>query len=74
MTYPAASSGAVRVSGLDAGQEVTLRAERRALDGQRWSARAVYRARGDGIVDADRDRALTGTFLGRQPDGLLWSM
>lgn len=74
LTYPAASSGAVRVSGLDAGQEVTLRAERRALDGQRWSARAVYRARGDGIVDADRDRALTGTFLGRQPDGLLWSM
>lgn len=64
----------VKVAGLRSMQAVTVRArsadERRAV----FRSWATYRADGSGEIDLDRDPSLSGSYVGVEPMGLLWSM
>ncbi|MFJ3285016.1 acyl-CoA thioesterase/BAAT N-terminal domain-containing protein [Streptomyces sp. NPDC086669] len=64
----------LRVTGLHAGEPVTVTS--RAVDGKgmEWSGRARYTADGDGVVDLSRRRPLSGTFQETDGMGLFWSM
>ncbi|MFD7694707.1 acyl-CoA thioesterase/bile acid-CoA:amino acid N-acyltransferase family protein [Streptomyces sp. NPDC059805] len=64
----------LRVTGLHAGEPVTVTS--RAVDGKgmEWSGRVRYTADGDGVVDLSRRRPLSGTFQETDGMGLFWSM
>lgn len=62
----------VVVRGLSPSQLVTLRAWLTDEHGERFQARAFYRADEAGEVDAARHAALGGNFAGVWPMGLFW--
>ncbi|XP_029970844.1 acyl-coenzyme A thioesterase 5-like [Salarias fasciatus] len=64
----------VKVAGLESKQVVTLRAE--SLDERNlvFSSAATYRADQRGEIDLSRDASLSGSYVGVEPMGLLWSM
>jgi len=64
----------VHVSGLQPTEVVELRLSMQDAAGGRWRSRAVFRADLDGQVDAATSASETGTYLGVDPTGLLWSM
>lgn len=64
----------IQVTGLDPEQVVVLRAATEDMDGRTWSARASFVANGSGVVDVARDPAISGSYYGVDPMGLLWSM
>ncbi|KAG7236617.1 hypothetical protein INR49_000741 [Caranx melampygus] len=64
----------VKVSGLRSKQVVTLRARSTDERGVEFSSSATYRADGSGKIDLDRDPSLSGSYVGVEPMGLLWSM
>ena len=64
----------VEVSGLQAGQEVTLRAVTRDVFGHRWIGRGLFRADANGRVAVARASSRAGTYRGRDAMGLFWSM
>ncbi|KAM9789448.1 acyl-coenzyme A thioesterase 5-like [Neosynchiropus ocellatus] len=64
----------VRVSGLKSRQEVTIRARSTDDKGMGFTSMAKYRANGNGDINLARDESLSGSFLGVEPMGLLWSM
>ncbi len=63
----------VRVTGLPAGKEVTLRA-RAESRGRAWESRATFTADTQGVVDLRKDAPVRGTYSGADPMGLFWSM
>jgi len=64
----------VKVAGLKSRQVVTLRA--RSTDDKVvvFSSSATYRADVSGEINLDRDPSLSGSYVGVEPMGLLWSM
>lgn len=62
----------VRVGGLSPSQLVTLRVSLRDEQGERFQARAFFRADGAGEVDPGRQPALGGSYAGVWPMGLFW--
>ncbi|XP_072220211.1 acyl-coenzyme A thioesterase 3-like isoform X2 [Leuresthes tenuis] len=64
----------VKVAGLKSRQVVTLRARSTDDKGVVFSSSATYRADGSGEVNLDRDPSLSGSYVGVEPMGLLWSM
>jgi dienelactone hydrolase len=60
---------AIRVHGVKPGSLVSIR-----LVDDGWIGRGVYRAARDGTVDVARDKSVAGTYSGRDPMGLFWSM
>ena len=63
----------VTLTGADPGDEVTIRVTRRTEDGTRWSTIGVYRADPTGAVNASTAPAVSGSYLGVSPHGLLCS-
>ena len=64
----------VRVTGLAAGEPVTLRASTDDAGGVRFSSWARYRADAAGTLDLSRARPVSGTYRSADASGLLWSM
>ncbi|XP_044225029.1 acyl-coenzyme A thioesterase 1-like [Thunnus albacares] len=64
----------VKVAGLRPWQVVTMRARSTDEKGVVFSSSATYRANGNGEVDLERDPSLSGSYIGVEPMGLLWSM
>ncbi|XP_073332934.1 acyl-coenzyme A thioesterase 1-like isoform X1 [Pagrus major] len=64
----------VKVGGLRSGQLVTMRATSIDERGVVFSSSATYRADGNGEIDLDRDPSLSGSYVGVEPMGLLWSL
>ncbi|XP_070775675.1 acyl-coenzyme A thioesterase 5-like [Enoplosus armatus] len=64
----------VKVAGLRSRQVVTMRARSTDEKGVVFSSTATYRADGSGEIDLDRDPSLSGSYVGVEPMGLLWSM
>jgi dienelactone hydrolase len=64
----------INVSGLRAGQEVTLRAVTRDAPGHRWIGEGLFRADAKGRVAVARAPSRNGTYQGRDAMGLFWSM
>jgi len=63
----------IRLSGLDAGQEVTLRAEFQDGSANLWHSEAVFIADADGVVDLTRQAPSNGSYDHVDPMGLVWS-
>lgn len=64
----------VKVAGLRSRQVVTMRARSTDEKGVMFSSTATYRADGSGEIDLERDPSLSGSYVGVEPLGLLWSM
>jgi dienelactone hydrolase len=65
---------AIRLSGVEAHADVTIRA-RMVDDFERcWESRARFRADARGIVDVAEQSPLSGTYREPDPMGLFWSM
>ncbi|XP_026169817.1 acyl-coenzyme A thioesterase 1-like [Mastacembelus armatus] len=64
----------VKVEGLRSRQVVTMRARSTDEKGVVFSSSATYRADGSGEIDLLRDPSLSGSYVGVEPMGLLWSM
>jgi dienelactone hydrolase len=64
----------LRVSGLTAGDEVTISAQARDAGGRVWRSQAQFTADGGGVVDLDRAQPRSGTYQGVDGMGLFWSM
>uniref|UniRef100_A0A3B4WUD2 Acyl-coenzyme A thioesterase 5-like n=1 Tax=Seriola lalandi dorsalis TaxID=1841481 RepID=A0A3B4WUD2_SERLL len=64
----------VKVSGLRSRQVVALRARSTDERGVVFSSSATYRADGSGKIDLVSDPSLSGSYVGVEPMGLLWSM
>ncbi|XP_072163553.1 acyl-coenzyme A thioesterase 1-like [Diadema setosum] len=65
----------IRVSGLEPGQEVTLRAYVMSECGRyRFESSAQYVADRSGRVAVQNDPSIGGSYTGVEPHGLLWSM
>lgn len=64
----------LRVTGLHAGEPVTVTSRAVDGDGLAWTGRARYTADGDGVVDLSRRRPESGTFQETNGMGLFWSM
>ncbi|XP_039672243.1 acyl-coenzyme A thioesterase 1-like isoform X2 [Perca fluviatilis] len=64
----------VKVAGLRARQVVTMRARSTDDKGLVFSSSATYKADGSGEIDLERDPSLSGSYIGVEPMGLLWSM
>ncbi|KAM7400118.1 hypothetical protein PAMA_004697 [Pampus argenteus] len=64
----------VTVAGLRSRQVVTLRARSISEKGVVFSSSATYRADGKGEIDLNKDPSLSGSYVGVEPMGLLWSM
>uniref|UniRef100_A0A3Q3ENM2 BAAT/Acyl-CoA thioester hydrolase C-terminal domain-containing protein n=1 Tax=Labrus bergylta TaxID=56723 RepID=A0A3Q3ENM2_9LABR len=64
----------VKVAGLRSRQVVTVRARSTDERGMVFSSLATYRADGSGEIDVDKDPSLSGSYIGVEPMGLLWSM
>uniref|UniRef100_A0A3Q1H5C9 Acyl-CoA thioester hydrolase/bile acid-CoA amino acid N-acetyltransferase domain-containing protein n=1 Tax=Acanthochromis polyacanthus TaxID=80966 RepID=A0A3Q1H5C9_9TELE len=62
------------VAGLRSKQLVTMRARSTDDKGVMFSSSATYRADGSGQIHLDRDPSLSGSYVGVEPMGLLWSM
>jgi hypothetical protein len=65
---------AVRVTGLDPRQSVTIEARLDDHRGDRWLAEAAFVADGAGAVDLRRDAPVAGTYDGVDPMGLFWAL
>lgn len=59
---------AIRLSGLPAGQIVTLQA---GFD--QWESQATFRADSSGTVDVSKQRPIRGSYTDTDPMGLVWS-
>ncbi|XP_045903675.1 acyl-coenzyme A thioesterase 1-like isoform X1 [Micropterus dolomieu] len=64
----------VQVAGLRSRQVVTMKARSTDEKGVVFSSSAIYRADGSGEIDLKRDPSLSGSYVGVEPMGLLWSM
>ncbi len=65
---------AIRVTGLQPGQPVTLRAQAPLQGGQTWESWATFQADASGLVDVPRAAPLYGTYTQADGMGLFWSM
>ena len=64
----------VRVTGLSAGERVTVSAQATDAKKGTWRSSAVYTASQDGTVDLEKAAPTSGSYQGKDGMGLLWSM
>ena len=64
----------VRLSGLRAGSEITVRASMADDSGALWDSVSTFAADADGTVDLARQAPKRGSYDGVEPMGFLWSM
>ncbi|XP_029971844.1 acyl-coenzyme A thioesterase 1-like [Salarias fasciatus] len=64
----------VKVAGVKSYQVVTMKATSTDERGVLFSSSAVYRADESGEIDLNRDPSLSGSYVGVEPMGLLWSL
>jgi dienelactone hydrolase len=65
----------IRVTGLAAGERVTITAQATDAKGQAWQAKAAFTASGDGVLDLAKTAPESGSsYHGADAMGLLWSM
>lgn len=62
------------ITGLDAREQVTIRARTVDADNKVLVSAATFRANASGVVDLTKDAPLRGSYTGVQPMGLIWSM
>jgi len=67
-------SAAIRASGLQPNELVTLRAEMSDGAGEHWTSYAEFLADARGAVAASKQAPVTGTYKGVSAMGLVWSM
>ena len=67
-------AAAIRVTGLQPGQHVTLRAELTDGGNQPWAAEAEFAADAGGMVDATRQAPVKGSYKTVSAMGLVWAM
>lgn len=65
-------AAAVRVTGLRAGEELTLRASM-SLDDGTYASSATFAADEHGVVDTSANAPIRGDYAGVDVDGLVWS-
>ncbi|KAG7477424.1 hypothetical protein MATL_G00069540 [Megalops atlanticus] len=53
---------------------ITMRARMRSEEGDLWESLAHYHSDGRGVVNLSRDEAQGGSYTGREPMGLFWSL
>jgi dienelactone hydrolase len=70
----AGESAAIRATGLNSGERVTIRAELTDGGGQAWAARADFVADAQGTVDASKQAPVAGSYKEISAMGLIWSM
>ncbi|MGZ4148270.1 MAG: acyl-CoA thioesterase/bile acid-CoA:amino acid N-acyltransferase family protein [Actinomycetota bacterium] len=64
----------IRVLGAPPGQRVVVAARATSPDGTTWSSEASFTASATGVVDIARSPSRAGSYTGRDPMGLFWSM
>ncbi len=64
----------IRVSGVEPGERVTLRATMARTPEVAWQSSAVFVADGGGRVDPGKDAPVEGSYEGVDAMGLVWSM
>ncbi|MEU5402921.1 acyl-CoA thioesterase/bile acid-CoA:amino acid N-acyltransferase family protein [Streptomyces sp. NPDC005963] len=64
----------IQITGLGAGQEVTVTSQAADHSGMQWSGRAAFTADRTGTVDLTRARPRSGTYQTPDAMGLFWSM
>jgi dienelactone hydrolase len=64
----------IRLDGLPAGGQVTIRASQSDPRGRPWRSAASFTASADGTVDLSRDAPAGGSYRTADPMGLVWSM
>ncbi len=64
----------IRVSGLEPGEPITLRASMPGSNHRIWSAQATFIASSRGVVDVTRQAPRYGSYSGTHAMGLVWSM
>jgi dienelactone hydrolase len=64
----------IRVLGAPPGQSVVVVARATSADGTRWRSQASFTTSSTGVVDIARSPSGEGSYTGRDPMGLLWSM
>jgi dienelactone hydrolase len=65
---------AIQMDGLTPGQHVTLRASQTDDLGRTWRAQATFVADAQGEVDVAAQAPVSGTYVGADGMGLIWSM
>ena len=63
----------VELAGLAPGETVQIHSETHHADGSVWRAEAAFTARADGRVSLAEDPAISGSYNGVSPMGLVWS-
>jgi dienelactone hydrolase len=64
----------VRVTNLEPGSRVTLRAEATDKTNERWTSSAVFAVPESGILELNRDAPESGSYAGVDANGLIWSL
>ena len=64
----------ITVRGVPGNHPVVVRAQTRSLHGTLFSSRETFRSDAHGEVDLSHDPAISGSYRGVSPMGLLWSM
>ncbi len=64
----------IRVTGLEPGEPITLRASMLGHQKHTWLAEATFIANDKGVVDMTRDAPKYGSYSGVHAMGLIWSM
>src|SRR5690349_19091225 len=64
----------IRLTGLESGQQVTLRASQTDDHQRTWRAHATFVADSNGQVDVAAQAPLSGTYADVDAMGLIWSM
>ena len=64
----------IRVTGLSAGEQVTVSAQATDANQGTWRSSAVYTAGQDGTVDLEKAAPKSGSYQGKDGMGLFWSM
>jgi dienelactone hydrolase len=67
-------AAAIRATGLDPGERVTIRAQLTDGAGQNWASQADFVADAQGAVDATRQAPVAGSYKEVSAMGLVWSM
>jgi dienelactone hydrolase len=64
----------IRVTGLSAGEQVTVSAQATDVKKGTWRSSAVFTASQDGAVDLEKAAPKSGSYQGKDGMGLFWSM
>jgi dienelactone hydrolase len=64
----------ITVTGLPAGQPVTITAQATDAAHRTWRAQATFRASAGGVVNLTSTAPVSGSYQGADPMGLFWSM